>query len=166
MAARAFSFTIPKPLAAGSSGFTDQDVQINLFNDLFVKYSDADAGSQVGDIVQYNFGTSGFVEIKFDRGFSRQVQQRVLSTKFGDGYEQRIRDGINHKEESFAIRLANRRWEEIALISSYFDIITPGNFPIILERETIKVVCQNYSIQIGHTDLQSISTQLKRVYEA
>lgn len=162
MAIRAFSFTIPKPITGGDA------TQTNLLSDLTIKYpgNDENGVSYVNTILTYNFPTGNSIEIKFDRGFSRQVTQRVLSAKFGDGYEQRIRDGINHKEENFSMNLANRRWEEIALISSYFDTVTPGSFPIVLELETIKVVCESYSIQVGHTDLQSISTQLRRVYEA
>ena len=64
------------------------------------------------------------------------------------------------------MNLANRRWEEIALISSFFDVVTPRSFPIVLERETIKVVCQNYNVVVSQSDIQSIKTQLRRVYEA
>ena len=164
MAARAFSFTIPKPFASGTAGATAD--QVNMFNDLSTKYADADSGEQTADIIAYNFPTGNSVEIKFDRGFSRQVQQRVLRARFGEGYEQRVRDGINHKEESFGMSLANRRWEEIALISSFLDVVTPRSFPIVLERETIKVVCENYNVIMTQGDIQSIQTQLRRVYEA
>ena len=56
--------------------------------------------------------------------------------------------------------------EEIALISSFFDVISPQNFDITLERETIKVICETFSVQIGHDDVQSISAEFRRVYEA
>ena len=42
-------------------------------------------------------------EIVADRGLSRAVAHRVLTAKFGDGYEQRVRDGINTKQDSFSI---------------------------------------------------------------
>ena len=167
MAARAFSFTISKPLPASTAGANAD--QINMYNDLTTKYADADSGENRDAIIEYSFPTaigSTTVEIKFDRGFARQVQQRVLSARFGEGYEQRIRDGINHKEEAYSMNLANRRWEEIALISSFFDVVTPRSFPIVLERETIKVVCQNYNVVVSQSDIQSIQTQLRRVYEA
>ena len=38
-----------------------------------------------------------------DRGMARSARQRVLTAKFGDGYEQRVGDGVNLKEESFSI---------------------------------------------------------------
>ena len=62
--------------------------------------------------------------------------------------------------------LSNRRWEEIALITSFLDVVSPGSFPITMERETLRVICENYSIGVGHTDIQSITAQLRRVYQA
>ena len=53
-----------------------------------------------------------------------------------------------------------------ALISSFFDVISPQNFPITLERETIKVICETFSVIIGHDDVQSITAEFRRVYEA
>ena len=94
MAARAFSFNIPKPVSASPAITTAQ----KIYSDLAVKYATADTGEQVTDIVAYNYlGGATTAEIKFDRGFSREVEQRILSASFGDGYEQRIRDGINSK---------------------------------------------------------------------
>ena len=163
MAARAFSFNIPKPVSASTPSTTAQ----KIYSDLAVKYATADTGEQVTDIVAYNY-PSGITsaEIKFDRGFSREVEQRVLTANFGDGYQQRVRDGINTKMEKYSVTFTNRRWEEIALISSFFDVISPQNFDITLERETIKVICETFSVQIGHDDVQSISAEFRRVYEA
>ena len=164
MASRAFSFSIPKPNDSFSIGTPQKD----MFTDLTAKYGTATSGGgeTVTDIIQYNFGTGAAtsVEIKFDRGFARQTQNRVLIANFGDGYEQRVRDGINPKVETFNMNLANRRWEEIALISSFVDSTSPGHFNITLELETIKVVCDTYSVNIGHDAVQSISMQLRRVY--
>ena len=68
-------------------------------------------------------------EIKFDRGFSRETQQRIITNDFGDGYSQRVSDfGINTKLESYNMNLANRLWQEIALIASYFDVVQAGQF--------------------------------------
>ena len=163
MAARAFSFNIPKPVSASTPSTTAQ----KIYSDLAVKYATADTGEQVTDIVAYNY-PSGITsaEIKFDRGFSREVEQRILTANFGDGYEQRVRDGINSKMETYSVTFSNRRWEEIALISSFLDVVTPRSFPIVLERETIKVVCENYNVIMTQGDIQSIQTQLRRVYEA
>jgi phage-related protein len=162
MAARAFSFNISKPVD-GANG----TIEKLMFTDLGTKYPDtgAQAGENRTAIITYNFpGGATLAEIKFDRGFSRSRNQRTLTANFGDGYEQRIRDGINHIVDTFGVQLANRRWEEIALVSSFLDNKTPQSFPITLERETFKVVCDSYNVNIGHDDVQSISMELRRVY--
>ena len=160
MAARAFSFNISKPVT-GTGG----TIENLMFADLGAKYADADDGENRTAILTYNFpGGATLAEIKFDRGFSRSRNQRTLTANFGDGYEQRIRDGINHIVDTFGVQLANRRWEEIALVSSFLDNKTPQSYPITLERETFKVVCDSYNVNIGHDDVQSISMELRRVY--
>ncbi len=40
---------------------------------------------------------------KPDKGYTRQTQPRVLSTAFGDGYSQRLIDGINPLKETIKI---------------------------------------------------------------
>ena len=168
MASRAFSFSIPRPYDPAVTMYSIGTPQRDIFDDLTAKYGTATSGGgeTVTDIIQYNFGTGAAtsVEIKFDRGFARQTENRVLIASFGDGYEQRVRDGINPKVETFNMNLANRRLEEIALISSFVDTTSPGHFNITLELETIKVVCDTYSVNIGHDAVQSISMQLRRVY--
>ena len=167
MPKRAFSFTIPKPVTsttAGQPGTVGTPERL-MYDDLGAKYLDADSGEDRAAIIAYNFPSGTLTaEIKVDRGFSRTREQRILTANFGDGYEQRVRDGLNHIAENFTVNLANRRWEEIALISSFLDTKTPQSFPIILERETLKVVCDTYNVNIGHDDVQSLSMELRRVY--
>ena len=167
MASRAFSFDIPKPdTALNSAGGTA--LQRRLHAELITRYP-SEAGVPADEVytniidVLYPTGFNNR-EIKFDRGFSRETQQKVLVAPFGDGYEQRVRDGINTKREMYNMNLANRLWQEIALISVYFDEIQPESFLIRLERESVRVALESYSINIGHDDVQSISAQMKRVY--
>lgn len=168
MARRAFSFNIPKP-APNATGITP--LQTRLYTELQSRYPTNQSGvpdEEGYDEIIAKLYPTGFDsrEIKFDRGFSRQTEQRVLQVSFGDGYEQRIKDGINTKKEMYNMNLANRLWQEIVLIGIYFDTIQPSSFNITLERETVLVSLKNYSINIGHDSVQSISAQLKRVYTA
>ena len=162
--ARAFGFNIPKP--QGTTGIAGR-----LLADLTAKYPQPDTNTpdpegyftMLGKL--YPSGISSR-EITFDRGFTKESSHRILTATFGDGYEQRVRDGINTLDQNFSITLSNRIWEEIALISSYFDIIQPQSFSINLEKQTgIKVVLETYSVMVGHDDVQSISAELRRVYE-
>lgn len=167
MASRAFSFDIPKPnTALDSAGGTS--LQRRLHAELVARYNTESGvpADEVYDNIIDTLYPTGFNnrEIKFDRGFSRQAEQKVLVTNFGDGYEQRVRDGINTKREIYNMNLANRLWQEIALIAVYFDIIQPASFTIRLERETVRVALNTYSINIGHDDVQSITATMRRVY--
>lgn len=100
-----------------------------------------------------------------DRGAGRQSQQRILSAKFGDGYEQRVLDGINTKEETFSVTFNNRSDEEVDAIADYFDAIAPASFNFYIGDDTVKTVCENYSITYSHAQSYSLSAQLRRVYE-
>ena len=121
-----------------------------------------------------NTSSSSNFEAVADRGLSRQAQQRVLTAKFGDGYEQRVRDGINTKTENFNISFNNRSADEVNLIAAYLDSKAALSFTLVitdtfssgsLTTSSIKVVCDTYQIQYGHADYHSLTTTLRRVYE-
>ena len=161
---RAFGFNINKP--QGTVGIPGK-----ILSDLQTKYPQSDPASTDEDgylniIAKLFPGAATNREITFDRGFSRESTHRVLTASFGDGYQQRVRDGINTKVDKFSVTLSNRIWQEIALISSFFDVIHPQSFQINMERENFKVVLDTYSVRVGHDDVQSISADLSRVYEA
>lgn len=108
-------------------------------------------------------------DITVDRNFKRNVKQRVLVAKFGDGYEQRVGDGINTKQDEFNITINNRNASEINLIAKFFDS-TPGeNFDFTTTDydgdTTMKVVCEEYSITYTHDLYHSMSAKFRRVYE-
>ena len=121
-------------------------------------------------------GTSGnsSFEAVADRGLSRRSNHRVLTAKFGDGYEQRVLDGINTKDDMFSISFKNRDSEDINLIAEFLDIKAGKNFDFVitdtfsngnLTTSTLKVVCDGYDISYGQTINHSLSCQLRRVYE-
>jgi len=109
-----------------------------------------------------------------DRGLSRQSKHNVLTAKFGDGYEQRVLDGINTKQDMFNISFKNREAEDINLIAGFLDDKAGKNFNFVitdtfssgnLTTSTLKVVCDGYDINYGQSDNHSLSCQLRRVYE-
>ena len=109
-----------------------------------------------------------------DRGMGRTSKHNVLTAKFGDGYEQRVLDGINTKQDMFNISFANRTAEDINLIAGFFDDKAGKNFNFVitdtfssgnLTTSTLKVVCDGYNISYGRENFHSLSCQLRRVYE-
>lgn len=101
-----------------------------------------------------------------DRGVSRKPKFRVLKQQFGDGYEQRILDGINAKTEDFSVSFANRSPSEVYTIADYLDAQVPANFNFYIDDETVKVYCEEYSLVHESTVGHSLTATFKRVYEA
>jgi len=113
-------------------------------------------------------GASG-ENITVDRGMSRQSTHRVLTSKFGDGYEQRVLDGINTKNEQFSITLNNRTREEINKVARFLDNYAGKAFEFTITNHTadevIKVVADSYNLVYIHTEIHSLQTTFRRVYE-
>ena len=118
-------------------------------------------------------GQSAF-EATADRGMARSTQHRVLTAKFGDGYEQRVLDGINTKNDSFNISFNNRTAEDINLLAAFLDSKAAKNFDFTvtdkfsggnLANTTMKVVCDTYSINYVRDNFHSLTCTLRRVYE-
>ena len=104
-----------------------------------------------------------------DRGLSRQSSHRVLTAAFGDGYEQRALDGLNTKNDMFALTFNNRDAQEINRIAAFFDAKAGKNFNFIVTDHSgdtsLKVVCDSYDINYSHDLYHSMNCSLGRVYE-
>ena len=82
-----------------------------------------------------------------DQGAKRSTKAAVLKAKFGDGYEQRVGDGINSISESWDLSFSTRTKTEILAISAFlaaqkgvtgFTWVTPRG-------ETLKFQCDTWS---------------------
>lgn len=104
-------------------------------------------------------------EIVFDRNINRQSENKVLVARFGDGYEQRVGDGINIKQQSFTVSFANRPLSEITVLAAFLDNKAGDSFDIVVGGETIKVATEQYNIQYVQDEIHSLSTTFRRVYE-
>lgn len=118
--------------------------------------------------------TYGSRDIVPDKGLGRQSQPRVRVAKFGDGYEQRIADGINPIQETFNVTFNNRTEAEIDDITGYFASlggVTAFDFTVPDANgsggeTTIKVVCDSYNQMYAQDGYPSASATFRRVYEA
>jgi phage-related protein len=105
-----------------------------------------------------------------DRGMSREVNQTVLVASFGDGYEQRVGDGINVKKDVFNLTFNNRPSSEANLIAAFFDTNAGKAFSFTVSDHassttTIKVVCDTYNVNYIRESIYSVSATFRRVYE-
>ena len=114
-----------------------------------------------------------------DRGMARSSQPLVRSARFGDGYEQRLADGLNSLSETFNVTFSNRTKAEADDINAFFNAkkgVSSFNFTFPDDNSsatdskgnkvtTIKVVCSQWSQ--SYTDFQgsSVSATFNRVYE-
>lgn len=104
-------------------------------------------------------------ELNFNRNTNRTSTHRTLTAQFGDGYEQRVLNGINTKNETLTALFSNRVWQEIEVISAFLDAKAGRSFDIVLQRETLKVTCENYNVTYTQPNVHTLSANLKRVYE-
>ena len=104
---------------------------------------------------------------------SNAIQPRVLKVQFGDGYEQRIQDGINNLKQEFSVTFNNRPKAEIDDIVAFLNNkagTTAFNFTYPDSNAgggetTIKVVCEDWSQRYSYDDFYSASMKFRRVYE-
>ena len=125
------------------------------------------------NLLKGSSGNSNF-EATADRGFSRTSAHNVLTAQFGDGYEQRVLNGINSKQDSFSMSFNNRSAEDINLIAAFFDNKAGKSFDFVitdsyssgnLSNSTVKVTCNDYNVIYNTESTHSLSCTLKRVYE-
>jgi len=116
----------------------------------------------------------GSRDIKPDRSLAKRSNPKVLTARFGDGYEQRAIDGINSVAETFNISFVNRPSAEADDIVGYFESLggaTSFNYTISDTNEspperTLKVVCETWNMVYTQNDCHTVTATFRRVYEA
>ena len=113
-----------------------------------------------------------------DKSMNKSTQPRVLTASFGDGYEQRIADGINSINETYSLSFKTRPKEVIDDIVAFLDTKKNVSKFVLTIPDTndahaqgnaekdVKVVATNYSVTYDYENFYSLSLSLKRVYEA
>ena len=111
-----------------------------------------------------------------DKQLTKSSTPRVLTAKFGDGYEQRAADGINVLNETYTLTFKTRPKADIDDIVAFLD--TQKNvtkFTLTLpdtnnttrsgERD-VKVVAEQYDTNYEYDDFYTLNLTLRRVFEA
>ncbi len=120
--------------------------------------------------------TDGTLVATPDKSMSKSTAPRVLTANFGDGYEQRIADGINSLNETYSLSFKTRAKADIDDIVLFLDsqknvskfllTIPDTNNTTRTGEKDVKVVATNYSVTYDYENFYSLSLSLKRVYEA
>ncbi len=121
---------------------------------------------------------SGFsAPVSVDKGFARSNTPKVHTITFGDGFEQRIADGINNLPQTMSVTFNTRPKAEIdALVDFFEDLNGVTKFQMTIDKdsagsntsttETIKVVCKSWDQTWDYDNFYSLSATFERVYEA
>ena len=106
---------------------------------------------------------SSDTQIRPDRGIRKASKPRIRTAKFGDGYEQRLVDGINAIEEQYSVSFNNRPKADIDDIVKFFDTRVAASFDFTIPdtnnsgETTIKVVCNSYNTTYNNDTTYSLS---------
>lgn len=109
-----------------------------------------------------------------DRGYSRSNEPQVFVAEFGDGYEQRVANGINNIKQKLEVGFVNRPKDEIDDIVAFFESkkgATAFNFTIAdtnggSNEDTVKVVCESWNQTWKYDDYYDLKATFRRLYEA
>jgi|TARA_R100000479_G_C6341826_1_gene185629 phage-related protein len=115
---------------------------------------------------------SGFsAAVPVDKGFTRQSKPKIHMMDFGDGYSQRIADGINNLQQTMQVSFSTRPKAEIDDLVAFFESLGGVNkFEMTIDdtngNETIKVLCQEWSQTWAFDNFYSLQATFIRCYEA
>ena len=109
-----------------------------------------------------------------DKSLSRKNTPRVHLAQFGDGYEQRLQDGINSLKQEISVSFQTRPKAEIDDLVAFFESlngVTKFRFDLAdsnagSSTETIKVVCSEWEQKWEYDDYYTLDATFRRVYEA
>ena len=121
---------------------------------------------------------SGFsAGVPVDKGFTRSNTPVIHSITYGDGFEQRVANGINNLKQTMSVTFNTRPKAEIdSLVDFFEDLGGVTKFQMTIDKdtagsdnnatETIKVVCKSWQQTWDYDNFYSLSATFERVYEA
>tara|TARA_Y100000015_G_scaffold4224_1_gene3821 strand:- start:369 stop:761 length:393 start_codon:yes stop_codon:yes gene_type:complete len=118
---------------------------------------------------------SGFsAAVPVDKGLTLKTTPSVILADFGDGYQQRLADGINTLRQEFSIAFASRPKAEIDNLVAFFEGLgAVSKFEFVVDdttsagnSEVYKVICKEWTQTWDYDDFYTLTANLERVYEA
>jgi len=118
--------------------------------------------------------------VMFDKGISEAPKPRVLKAQFGDGYEMRIRDGINNTPRKWSLVFNNRTREDIDNLYRFFIVLASvdtcrltvpdttavaGTGSTVNVEEAVTVVIEEFTRTMGNTLYYTLSCTAREVFE-
>ena len=126
-----------------------------------------------GGTVSAGTNITGFSgKVVYDRGVQQAPAPRVLKAQFGDGYEMRVRDGINNTPRTWALSFNNRTKEDIDKLYEFMNTLAEVDtakltVPNSVEGEqTATVVLESYNRVMMYDNFYSLTCSAREVFEA
>jgi len=102
-----------------------------------------------------------------DKNFSQNTAPRLIETKFGDGYSQRLNLSMNQFNKSWSLVFNNRSSTDVLAMETFFEARGGGTSftwtPTDGSEET--VICQTWNITWVAPSVRSLSATFIRVFE-
>ena len=111
--------------------------------------------------------------VMFDKGATETPKPRVIKAQFGDGYEMRIRDGINNTPRTWSLAFNNRTREDTDNLYNFFVslgavdtcmLTIPDNSDSGADENVI-VVIEQFNRTMGNTLYYSMTCSAREVFE-
>ena len=108
-----------------------------------------------------------------DRQLKKAAKRKTLVASFGDGYEQRLADGINSVRNNFSLTFNNRTIEEIDDIANFLEVrlgLTPFTYTFkdtnaAGEERSVKVLCESYDVTYINCEYAALTTSFREVFD-
>jgi phage-related protein len=103
-----------------------------------------------------------------DFGAQKTTKPTVSVVKFGDGYESRVKHGINTNQVSWSLRFGLRDDEEIAEIEEFLadkEGVEAFEWTPPTEDDASNFVCREWSKSLDHAGRSTISATFEEVFE-
>jgi len=103
-----------------------------------------------------------------DFGAQAAYKPRVRVTKFGDGYEQRVGDGINIRPASWPLKFAMRDDTERTGILAFLEArngVEAFDWTPPFGGSAIRAVCRNWEWTPEKANLSTITATFEQVFE-
>ena len=127
------------------------------------------AGATPGTAI-YGFSAA----VMFDRGASESPQPKFVKAQFGDGYEMRMKAGINNNPRTWQLVFNNRTNDDIDNLNRFFTVLSSVDtcrltIPDITasgDEEAVTVVIEEWNRTFGNAEYYSMSCKAREVFES
>lgn len=125
-----------------------------------------------GGTVSAGTNITGFTaKVVYDKGVQEVPEPRVLKAQFGDGYEMRVRHGINNVPRQWGLTFNNRTKEDVDKLYKFFDTLAGVDtckltVPNSVDgEETVTVVIEQFSRTLVFDNYYTLNCGCREVFE-